>query len=77
MKTLPIPATALQRLKHGYDALMCDDLPMDFDKVSELIQAAGAVVRAGAVARVVEVQATEQPRMKRVTVNGTRYVKAA
>lgn len=71
MKTLPIPATALQGLKSSYDRLMLDDLPIDFDKVSELIQAAGCVVR------IVERDAIKPPRMKRVTVNGTRYVKAA
>ena len=45
MKTLPVPIKALTRTKLAYDALMCDDLPIDFDKVSELIQAVGAVVR--------------------------------
>lgn len=69
MKTIPIPHSALQRLTRGYDALMRDDLPIDFDKVSELIQAAGVVVR------VVETMPIPKPR--RVTLNGTRYVKAA
>jgi pyridoxal biosynthesis lyase PdxS len=45
MKTIPIPVKPLTRVKHAYDALMLDDLPIDFDKVSELIQAAGEVVR--------------------------------
>lgn len=45
MKTLPIPTPRLQRLSLAYNALMADDLPIDFDKVSELIQAAGAVIR--------------------------------
>jgi hypothetical protein len=45
MKALPIPVKALRRIKIAYDALMVDDLPIDFDKVSELIQAAGVVVR--------------------------------
>ena len=71
MKTLPIPATALQGLKASYDRLMLDDLPIDFDKVSALIQAAGCVVR------VVERDTAKPARMKRGTVNGTRYVKAA
>lgn len=46
MKTLPIPAPRLRRLNLAYNALMADDLPIDFEKVSELIQAAGEVIRA-------------------------------
>lgn len=70
MKTLPIPQPVALRLKLAYDVLMCDDLPIDFDKVSELIQAAGAVVRA------VEVL-PQPPRVpRRVVINGTRYIKS-
>ena len=73
MKTFPVPVPAphLDSLKKAYDSLMLDDLPIDFDKVSALIQAAGCVVR------VVERDAAKPARMKRVTVNGTRYIKAA
>lgn len=71
MPDLPIPASSLGRLHSAYNALMLDDLPIDFDKVSALIQAAGCVVR------VVEMQMTKPARMKRVTVNGQRFVKAA
>lgn len=46
MKTLPIPALALARIRAAYNALMRDDLPIDFAKVSELVQACGVVVRA-------------------------------
>lgn len=46
MKTLPIPVTTLSRARSAYNALMQDDLPIDFAKVSELVQACGAVVRA-------------------------------
>ena len=45
MKTLPVPLSALKRARLAYDCLMRDDLPIDFDKVSELIQAVGQVVR--------------------------------
>lgn len=70
MKTLPIPQTALDSLKRSYDHLMMDDLPIDFDKVSALIQAAGRIVR------VVECDTFKPVKMRRVLVNGKRYAKA-
>lgn len=54
MKTLPIPTPRLRRLNLAYNALMADDLPIDFEKVSELIQAAGEVIRSVEVKHPVE-----------------------
>ena len=69
MKTLPLPLPSVQRVKLAYDALMVDDLPIDFDKVSELIQAAGEIVRHA------EKLAASRPRMRVVKVAGQRYDK--
>lgn len=46
MKTFPLPVSSARRLKRAYDALMLDDLPIDFVKVCELIQSSGVIVRA-------------------------------
>jgi hypothetical protein len=46
MKNVTVPHLCAQRLKLAYYSLMLDDLPVDFDKVSELIQASGDVVSA-------------------------------
>jgi hypothetical protein len=69
MKTFPLPLPVATRLKLAYDALMRDDLPIDFDKVSELIQASGEIVRS------YELTTASRPRMRVVKVAGQRFVK--
>jgi hypothetical protein len=44
MSGVTIPKRDLARLYDAYNALMVDEIPVDFDKLTELVRAAGVLV---------------------------------